>query len=503
MAASVNMDYIKLVPTKREMTSDGEGNHEKVTFEIEDEEAEKQSTRLRSGKQLAKRALTKMKQNSGQFIEFLTLNWFKCLIILLLAVLFIVTMAKVHNIESTLKVQMSSLAAKCKSETGSLNIKIAFLEDTISNLTKELSNTQDNEISLIRRSIRELRERGNDMNKSVEEQHVSTRNSLKAMNHSFEEQILTLATVHKDSLKQEIKELQETSKAMNDTVTRNAEYALTVSKELATEVAQLEKHINSSTSALTSQLEAGNRDIASLNETFSIECRKISEKVSAVNTKMSSLKAVLMKTSEASTENFSEFSTQIEKIQAGINTVNHTVKLLSINLSKLRVEAQSNLSKTSFLLVHQLDERLTTNTSQLNEAIKRLETITSEADKNNEAKIDDLKANTDKAGQKIVEITEKVTRLEARLAKRIKDSKKSTEHELHLQKSSLSSRIDELKSSLQQMENLQKNRDKDQDRRVNGLQSRIIHLASSAYRFTACTLTTIVCFAVCLMCIML
>ena len=56
MAASVNMDYIKLVPTKREMTSDCESNHEKVTFEIEDcEEAEKQSTRLRSGKELAKK----------------------------------------------------------------------------------------------------------------------------------------------------------------------------------------------------------------------------------------------------------------------------------------------------------------------------------------------------------------------------------------------------------------------------------------------------------------
>ena len=317
MAATVSMDYIKLVPKKRKMIGNGKSNHEKVTFGIEDcEEAGKQSTRLRSRKELAKRALTKMKQNSGQFIEFLTLNWFKCLIMLLLAVLFMVTMAKVYNIESTLKVQMSSLAATCESETGSLNVKIASLEDTISNLTKELSNTQDNELSLIRRSIRELRERGDNMNKTVEEQLVSTSNSLKAMNHSFEEQLLILATVHKDSLKRvnlEIKELQETSKGMNDTVTRNAEYAWTVREELATEVAQLEKHINSSTSDLTSQLEARNRDIAALNETSSIECRKVSEKVSTVNTKMSSLKKVLIKTSESSVENFSKFLLKLKR----------------------------------------------------------------------------------------------------------------------------------------------------------------------------------------------
>ena len=179
------------------------------------------------------------------------------------------------------------------------------------------------------------------------------------------------------------------------------------------------------------------------------------------------------------------------------------MKLLSINLSELRVEAQRNLSKTSFLLVHQLDERLAMNTSQLNEAIKQLETSTSEADKNNEVKIDDLKARTDNTGQKIVEMAGKVTQLEARLAKRFEDDKRSTEHKLHLQESSLANHISEFKSSLQQMENLQKNRVKDQDRRINDLQSRIIHLASSAYNFTACTLTTTLCFAVCLMCIML
>ena len=110
MAATVNIDYTKLKPTKREKTSDGELDHEKVTFEIEDcEVIGEQSSRWRSGKELAKRALKKIKQNSRQLIDFLSLNWLKWLIVILLltliTALFIVTIVKVYSIESTLKEQ--------------------------------------------------------------------------------------------------------------------------------------------------------------------------------------------------------------------------------------------------------------------------------------------------------------------------------------------------------------------------------------------------------------
>ena len=453
MSSSVKMEYTKLAQEDKEQTNSEEI---KKTFEAAD-----------SSEQASKCACEDVCKKKFK------LTW--PFIILISAALLISVALLIINLAASY-----TLALKLNTQT----LEIATLKGNYTTLEKLVANEQKIQLD----KIMELQEQFKEMNEtwtvSAAFETDKTRNEIKevqqgmrALNESLDEQQTTMAVITSE-VTHEIKEIRQSMRTLNNSLEKQQ-----------TEITQLAKQLESSNNSLILQLGVTRENITSLSKLIGSDYSEIRANFSAVERDITSLRKALAETGKAD---------QIEQIQARLSTMNSNVQQLSLDLHKLRVETRSNifeLSEHSSRSLQQFQEQLASYASKLNKivmAVDQVKATTSKADKQIQdymrgqlfAKITKLQTSQKSLGDFLDRLQGEVNSLHFSVI-----ANQSLKSKVNSQDQKMRS----LESSVIAKQTSQRSKDNSQDKKIKELWYEVHGLMSSAYQHNSSTLTTILC----------
>ena len=440
-ATAIKMDYTELVLTDREKTNDG--MCEEVSFETKDKPETGDSEELQSkyGRRMKMLLKPMWEQIVTKSTSLVKNNWkIICTVLLVLAVLLILAVILVRLSTG------NSLRAQINSMAEKYEKEIALLKE----------------------------------NQTI-----------------LEGKLTSMTSLHQKDLKQLNEQMQEQDKRFEASAEAYRE-------TITSEVADLEKQMNSSNRALNMEVAAVNKELRSLSKTVSKQHMEVAANFSTTQNDITFLNEALAETNRESAANFSEVLSRGKQMQKELDEVNDEVKLVSTNLHSLRVETHTNISKVSKSCsdsLQKLQEKLTSSDSQLSKAldkIKEVETSSTKATGDNERKISILANRVDQLEKDKANTATSFSDHESRI-KETESKLRSHDHTLNQLESEHGRRLQQV----EQAQAFQNGKDEAQDERISQLESKINRLASSGHQHTVNPTLMITLLGVMLFCIVL
>ena len=334
-----------------------------------------------------------------------------------------------------------------------------------------------------------INSRENNLTAQINSMAIKFENNVAMIKEELDDRFVSMTLKHDselDGLKMQIKELRERSDVLNKTLVSTQELLWEVNDAIGSKVAQLEKQMNLSDSALLTHLTATTEELKALNKTVSDMHKEVAVNFSTTKKEISFIKDTLVELQNKSAANFSALVTQNMEIQNSLNTASNNIQLLSTGLQELKVETHTNISivsKSSSHSIQQLEQQLASNASHLSEAwgeIKRLQTYTSKAE-------EDIRGEVSKVTDRVAQLEDAKTNLAESITNHDNQIK---EVESKLQSTSkLTGDHDNRLAMVEHAQASQRSTDDSQDQKIISLHNKLNDLASSAHQLTSFTVT--------------